>query len=413
MGNHPNSFMDPLILATLFRQRLGFLANASIFVNAIVNAIFRFFQLIPVYREKDVAPGTKIDNEHTFRECYKFLENNNSLMLFPEGSSYHELKLRKIKTGGARIALGVESKNDFELGLTIIPIGLYYSNPSKFRSKIYVNVGTPIMVKDFQTAHQTDAVLAVQSLTKRIKQSLESLTITTSDKEQEDLFFKIKRIYKNHLVKNFSDPKNKHEEFRLTQEIANAIQYFKLNFESKYEYLKANIERCNYLLDEFKTSSEKVIPLQSQVKKKIIDFSGGLYLLLGFPIFLYGLIQNYLPYLFPLWLAKKFTDEPEYYAPMMMSLGMFVFPGYYFLSSWGFNHWTEPSSIGLSIYVISLPLSGYFALHYASFAKRAQSFLKIHKSNRQKDHLLTELATLQQDITEELDLARANYLKRL
>ena len=288
VGNHPNTFMDPLIIATLFRQRMGFLGNASIFVHATVNAIFRFFQVIPVYREKDVSPGAKIDNAHTFRECYKFLEGRNSLMLFPEGSSYHELKLRKIKTGGARIALGVEHKNDFELGLKVIPIGLYYSNPSKFRSKIYVNVGAPISVKDFQKTYQTNEVEGVQSLTRRIKQSLEGLTITTSDQEQEELFFKIKRIYKNHLVETFSSTGDKHEEFRLTQEIANAIQYFKLNASHTFEILLVKIDRCIVLLDEFKTSSQKVTPLQNRWQKSLLSVGGGLYIIAGFPIFFLG-----------------------------------------------------------------------------------------------------------------------------
>ena len=101
------------------------------------------------------------------------MEGNNSLMLFPEGTSYHELKLRKIKTGGARIALSVEKKNNYDLGVRIIPIGLYYSNPSKFRSKIYVNTGGLIDVRDFKETYEKDEVAGVQALTRRIKESLE------------------------------------------------------------------------------------------------------------------------------------------------------------------------------------------------------------------------------------------------
>jgi glycerol-3-phosphate O-acyltransferase / dihydroxyacetone phosphate acyltransferase len=33
--NHPNTFMDPIIVATLFKQKVGFLANASVFVNEV------------------------------------------------------------------------------------------------------------------------------------------------------------------------------------------------------------------------------------------------------------------------------------------------------------------------------------------------------------------------------------------
>ena len=411
VGNHPNTFMDPLILATLFKQRVGFLGNASIFVHPIVNAIFAYFRVIPVYRDKDVAPGEKIDNAKTFKDCYKFLEGKNSLMLFPEGTSYHELKLRKIKTGGARIALSAEKKNGWELGVNIIPIGLYYSNPSKFRSKIYVNTGKIIKVKDFKDLYLKDEIEGVQSLTHTIKKALEGLTITTPDKEQEDLFFKIKRIYKNQLFKK-EENKNR-EEFELTREIANAIQYFKLTLPNKFEVIKEKIDRCNQLLDEFQTSTKRTKPVKNSFKKLGILISGTFYLIAGFPLYLYGIIHNLLPFRIPYWLAKKFTKEPEYYAPIMMSLGIVVFPMYYAISFYLFDAKLSPNPLTISLYLASLPLSGYFVLHYYQFFKKGISFLKIHNFIHSKSDLLKELEQLKISIFDELDEAREIYLKRL
>lgn len=411
VGNHPNTFMDPLILATLFKQRVGFLGNASIFVNSFVNVIFDFFNVIPVYRDKDVAPGARIDNEKSFSACYKFLEGKNSLMLFPEGTSYHELKLRKIKTGAARIALSVEKRNDFELGVRIIPIGLYYSNPSKFRSKIYVNVGELIHVSDFKQDYYNDEITGVQQLTKAIKHALEKLTIITEDKEQEDLFVRIKRIYKERLFKTLNQ--GQREEFELTREIANAIQYFKLSFPNKYDQIKAKIDRCNLLLDEFHTTTRRVRPLQNKLKKYGIMISGALYLIAGFPLYLYGLIQNLIPFRTPYWLARKFTKEPEYYAPIMMTLGIFIFPLYYLVSYYLLGLRVAPDPLLLSIYLASLPLSGYYALHYYNFYKSGISFLKINNIISPKKDLRKELEELKSVIFEELDEARNIYLNRL
>lgn len=411
VGNHPNTFMDPLILATLFKQRVGFLGNASIFVNSFVNAIFKFFNVIPVYRDKDVAPGARIDNEKSFSACYEFLEGKNSLMLFPEGTSFHELKLRKIKTGAARIALSVEKRNDFELDVKIIPIGLYYSNPSKFRSKIYVNVGELIHVSEFKDSYYQDEITGVQMLTKAIKNALEKLTITTEDKEQEDLFIRIKRIYKERLIRRLNQ--GKENEFELTREIANAIQYFKVSLPNKYEQIKAKIDRCNQLLDEFHASARYMQPLQNSLKKYSILLSGTLYLIAGFPLYLYGLLQNLIPFRTPYWLAKKFTKEPEYYAPIMMTLGIFVFPLYYLISYYVLGVRVAPDPLYLSIYLASLPLSGYYALHYYKFFRSGITFLKIHNIIRPKKELRKELEELKSVIFEELDEARNIYLNRL
>ena len=102
-------------------------------------------------------------------------------MIFPEGTSMHELRLRKIKTGTARIALSTENRHNFNLGIKILPIGLYYSDPSRFRGKIYINVDEPINASDFQKTYRKNSVLGAQQLTERIKKSLEENVIITQD----------------------------------------------------------------------------------------------------------------------------------------------------------------------------------------------------------------------------------------
>ncbi|MCB0855874.1 MAG: 1-acyl-sn-glycerol-3-phosphate acyltransferase, partial [Bacteroidetes bacterium] len=97
--NHPNTLMDPLLVAVMMKQRVGFLANASLFANKLVNQLFAILHTIPVYRKQDVAPGEPIDNDETFGKVYEYLDKNGTIMIFPEGTSFSEMKLRKIKTG--------------------------------------------------------------------------------------------------------------------------------------------------------------------------------------------------------------------------------------------------------------------------------------------------------------------------
>ncbi len=103
--NHPNTLIDPLLIASLLKRKVGFLANASIFINKIISRIFNYLRVIPVYRKKDVKPGEVQDNSYNFRKCYEFFDKNGVLLIFPEGTIVNELKLRDIKTCTARIAL--------------------------------------------------------------------------------------------------------------------------------------------------------------------------------------------------------------------------------------------------------------------------------------------------------------------
>jgi len=143
-ANHPNTLMDPLIIAALTGRRIGFVANAGLFSSKIISRLFKFFHVIPIYRKKDVLPGEKPDNNASFAKCHEYLRNGGAFLIFPEGSSFHELRLREIKTGTARIALSFESQTDFQSGLKIIPIALDYSDALQFNSMVVVTVNEPI-----------------------------------------------------------------------------------------------------------------------------------------------------------------------------------------------------------------------------------------------------------------------------
>ena len=50
VANHPNTFMDPMIIVSITKQRLGFVGNGGIFVNKVVNSVLTFFHVIPIYQ---------------------------------------------------------------------------------------------------------------------------------------------------------------------------------------------------------------------------------------------------------------------------------------------------------------------------------------------------------------------------
>ena len=154
-ANHPSSFMDPIILGAYINRSLHFLARGDVFKMKIVRPLFRQLHMIPVYKA-DLSPGQLHKNESTFEKCYDHLGKNKTLLIFPEGISKTERRLRPIKTGTARIALGAEEKNGFKLGLEIIPIGLNYSAPHLFKSDVHINYGAPILVKEYEAAYMRD-----------------------------------------------------------------------------------------------------------------------------------------------------------------------------------------------------------------------------------------------------------------
>ncbi len=413
VGNHPNTLMDPLIVASIFKQQVGFLGNASIFVNSMANSFLRYFHVIKVYRDKDVPKGSRMNNKDAFRESYKYLNDKNTLLIFPEGNSYQEMKLRKIKTGAARIALNTEKSNDYNVGVKIIPFGLNYSSPGSFRSKLYVNVGKPILVSEYIDEFKADEVKGVKNLTEAIRNSLEEVLITTNDDEHETLFLQLKQIYKRRLVGKFKRFDKSDEEYRLTKELSKSIQYFKIGKPESYQLIKGKIETYIQQMDELNLQGSYFNRISSKSRKLFIWFFGFLYTLIGLPIFIYGLIQNYIPYKIPYWVAKKGTSQIEYHAPIMMILGILIFPFYYFIMAYLFVSNISANNYYLTAYLISMPITGFYCLHYIDFFKNIKNFFKFNPVFNSLDERVESLIILKKEITEILDEARATYLKRL
>ena len=135
------------------------------------------------------------------------------LYIAPEGTSVMEYHLRPLKTGTARIALRAEAKNNFQLGLTILPIGLTYSAPTDFRSEVVVNVGKLIHVGDYQALFEEDSFKAARKITKDLQQKLADLVYNTENDDEEE--FSLKKLRKLLIMnirwvrkKHFSELKN-------------------------------------------------------------------------------------------------------------------------------------------------------------------------------------------------------------
>lgn len=101
--------------------------------------------------EKDGAKGLKykvlphIDQHDLYGHVYECMNNSGTMGIFPEGGSHDQPGLLPLKAGVAVMALGAMSKNS-NLKIKIVPVGLSYFHPNKFRSRAVVEFGAPIDV---------------------------------------------------------------------------------------------------------------------------------------------------------------------------------------------------------------------------------------------------------------------------
>lgn len=188
--NHPNGLVDPLFLLCFSPRPVSFLAKAPLFRIPLVGFFVRAFESIPVHRRQD--PGSDVaQNRETFARARDLLTRGGILALFPEGASHSAPKLLRLKTGAARIALGV-AKDE----LWIVPASLYYTWKTRFRSSALLSFGEAFSVAPAPLDDSGEpAPAAVRELTRQIESRLSDLTLQGEDREALDLVRRAERIF--------------------------------------------------------------------------------------------------------------------------------------------------------------------------------------------------------------------------
>ncbi|EED19702.1 glycerol-3-phosphate O-acyltransferase, putative [Talaromyces stipitatus ATCC 10500] len=143
-----------------------------------------------------VAPH--IDQSQMFDAVYRGLESGGCIGIFPEGGSHDRPRLLPLKAGAAIIALGTLARSP-DCGLTIIPCGMNYFHPNKFRSRAVIEFGPPVEVHPDQVAAfklgGNSKRNAVGSLLETIQEALDSVTQQAPDRESLMLIQATRKLY--------------------------------------------------------------------------------------------------------------------------------------------------------------------------------------------------------------------------
>ena len=411
VSNHPSTFMDPIIVASIIKPHAHFIAKGTLFNSVLKDWIMRnIMNSIPIYRKQD-NPGSLYKNDDVFEQCFLFLEQKGSLIIFPEGTSINERKLQEIKTGTARIALGAEARNDFKLGISIISIGINYSDAPNFRSDVWVNIEKPIKLSKFKEAYQKDDRDAVKKLTNEIRQKLEKNLIITDDDQEDEFIRNVEDIYKNQLVSDLNLDPVLHA-FTLTKGIESAVNYYETLDEVWLEKLRIKVANYSRRLKN-NNLEDCFLVRDNKSNRNILNDSllGLLGLLFGAPFYLYGLLTNYLPYHLPKRIAAALTGDDEFVGPIKLTSGIFTFPIYYSILIYIFNQFIAQGNWWWTVFfAISLPLAGFFAMVYYQRFKNFRTHWRLVSLFYKEPKLIGELLQEREEIIKDFDWAKDQYV---
>ena len=193
--NHPSALVDPMFILALSDRPVHFLAKEPLFRMPIVGAMVRGAGCLPVHRAQYKADLSK--NKDTFERARAIVASGGALAIFPEGTSHDDPKLRVLKTGLARIALGAAAAAAKDApAIQVVPAGLYYSDKGRFRSEALLCYGDPIPVAAAGLGAEGEPpVEAVRELTARIGHGLDAVTLQAEKRETLDAIAWAERLY--------------------------------------------------------------------------------------------------------------------------------------------------------------------------------------------------------------------------
>ena len=397
VANHPNTLLDPVLVGVITKQQVGFVAMASLFQNKILASILTYLHVLPVVRKQDLKPGEKADNLTTFRKAHDYLRARNTLVIFPEGASFYEMRLQELKTGTARIALSYEKEENYQGNLRIIPIALDYSDSIQFRSSISITINEGIEVGKYAAEYEQDNLSAIRSLTEEIRQNLAEYTPETEGKEQEHLLIQLHKFYTTYIDESANIKKDVRKSLKTRYQLAAEVKNIHAINSEKYDQLQSLISDFYKKLD-----NEKITPgyftshFQKSNKTKLL-VSYVIEFILLFPLYIYGLLTNFIPYSLPLKIFKALKLKIEYKTSVELTAGVIIFPLFYALNIWLFRHFVTSNIWWTLLFAISLPFAGYFAMYYWSEVKH---FSRLLRYNRMSDASKMEIIQLKNRIKE-------------
>lgn len=364
LANHPNTLMDAWMVGHVYSEQIFYMAKATFFNTRFKMWLLKSLGMIPINRATE-SKTRNVSNTDSFEACYKLLEEGKSLVIFPEGNSYNERQLRDLKSGAARIALEAERRNGGKLNIRIIPIGLVYAEPEKFRSSVLINVGEQIDPRPYVNDFENDSLKTARILTDRFKGAMVDLLVGAHTAEYDELANYISKILSSDYIP--SEEKGVEKDVQRLKQIFQGIHRLQITDPDGLNRVRDLTNKIDFQLNSMEIKSDF---LDRKFKPRMFVrqlFFSTIFLLLGLPFYLFGILHNFMQYFLIDQLLMRVVKEREYYAAIAVLLSIVVYP----LTYWGFlellTYFVHLAFGFKVIYLFSMLFLGLFAYFFHKY----------------------------------------------
>jgi 1-acyl-sn-glycerol-3-phosphate acyltransferase len=387
--NHPNALVDPVFLLCLAPRRVAFIAKAPLFRMPVIGYLVRAMDSLPAYRRQDEGQNVA-RNLETFAAASALLARGVTIGICPEGVSHNEPRLKPLKTGAARIALAAASSGQ-AIDLKIVPVGLYYTEKTTFRSSalLYFAEGLPVKRVTLEP-DGTPPRAAVRELSDRIETALREVMLHAEQEEALSLIARAEQIFSAAEVGEHDEEQGLARSLELRQRFLEGYAFYRSHSPGRLDGIEARIARFEFELKEagIDPSDLSLPPTAANTIFRLLVQVITCVLLA--PLALFGVAVHYPAYRLAGYLSRRLArHEQDVLSTFKIISAMLLFPLTWIVVA--VISWRQAGWLGGVALIILTPLCGYVAVRFfeeidrffgsfvalALFVTRRRSFVRL------------------------------------
>lgn len=304
VSNHPNSFMDPILIGTVNQPIMHFMTRSDVFVWWLKPVLWSS-HMLPIYRQQD-GTDTKGKNTDVFNKVNSSLKKGRNILIFGEGFTDDEpiRGLKPVKKGPIRMGFGTLEAINWSKKIYISGIGISYSDRNAMGSEFVLNNGPKICLNDYKETYLKSPSRVINNVTRLVEKNMQDCIVYVANPARYSLLEGIMQITRkgyNNANHDVHIPLIKRWEY--SKNLATWINQNVTDESAEVLALQKDLDTYFNLEKRMKIEDRFVVGKKDP--ELISTLNNWLYLILMWPFAIAGFIHGFIPYI----ISKKVTEK--------------------------------------------------------------------------------------------------------
>ncbi len=314
--NHPGAFMDPGFIGSMLRKPIYYTARGDVFANPVASFFLHALHIKPVFRLEE-GFGNLSKNYETINALADVLKKNGIVLIFSEGMSALDRRLRPLRKGTARIFLQIALENDLDIEL--YASGITYTHKKNFRQSVMYSVSKPLFLKDYLTDFISHQQRGYHTFSKELARRISENFVVVKYPECDEIVDQ----HINYYCSTENLPQipmivQNRRKLDALQSLSSQINNLFRNEPNRFEKLKAETSQYESMLDQYKITDYGLV-------NKLLNPFQILLLIFAFPFSLLGFYFWGIPYIIAKKIADKTVTRIDFYDSVAMNSLAFIY----------------------------------------------------------------------------------------